>query len=112
MFAPLARRDQRDKGETYVRGLLLDGRRKSMQPMGERLGVDHQGLQQFVSSSTWAAMPQVNEPEWRGMIFNMAGNWPAPTEQLPDQGLPSAAARVRLTTEARRELRRSTGCTR
>src|SRR4051812_21554118 len=57
MFAPLARRDQRDKGATYVRGLLLDGRRKSMQPMAERLGVDHQGLQQFVSSSTWAVEP-------------------------------------------------------
>src|ERR671932_216510 len=53
MFAPLGRRDQRDKGATYGRGLLLDGRRKSMQPMAERLGVDHQGLQQFVSSSTW-----------------------------------------------------------
>src|SRR3954453_19199346 len=57
MFAPLARADQRNKGATYVRGLLLDGRRKSMQPMAERLGVDHQGLQQFVSSSTWAVEP-------------------------------------------------------
>src|SRR4051794_1116993 len=57
MFAPLARRDQRDKGVTYVRGLLLDGRRKSMQPMAARLGVDEQGLQQFVSSSTWAVEP-------------------------------------------------------
>src|SRR3954452_13424231 len=57
MFAPLARRDQRDKGATYVRGLLLDGRRKSMQPMAERLGVDEQGLQQFISSSTWAVEP-------------------------------------------------------
>ena len=57
MFAPLARRDQRDKGATYVRGLLLDGRRKSMQPMAERLGVDEQGLQQFVTSSTWAVEP-------------------------------------------------------
>src|ERR687886_2573598 len=53
MFAPLVRSDQRDKGATYVRGLLLDGRRKSMQPMAERLGVDHQGLQQFVTTSTW-----------------------------------------------------------
>nr|WP_245887103.1 transposase [Umezawaea tangerina] len=53
MFAPLARSDQRAKGETYLRGLLLDGRRKSMQPMAERLGVDHQGLQQFVTTSTW-----------------------------------------------------------
>src|SRR4051794_21227635 len=57
MFASLARRDQRDKGATYVRGLLLDGRRKSMQPMAARLGVDEQGLQQFVSSSTWAVQP-------------------------------------------------------
>jgi SRSO17 transposase len=36
-----------------VRGLLLDGRHKSMQPMAARLGVDHQGLQQFVTTSTW-----------------------------------------------------------
>src|ERR671939_926461 len=57
IFAPLVRRDRRDKGATYVRGLLLDGRRKSMQPMAERLGVDQQGLQQFVSSSTWAVEP-------------------------------------------------------
>src|SRR3954467_3337257 len=57
MFAPLVRSDQRNKGATYLRGLLLDGRRKSMQPMAERLGVAHQGLQQFVSSSTWAVEP-------------------------------------------------------
>ncbi len=35
-------------------GLMLDGRRKSMQPMGERLGIDYQQLQQFISSSSWA----------------------------------------------------------
>src|SRR3712207_1298698 len=54
--ARVARRDQRDKGVAYVRGLLLDGRRKSMQPMAGRLGVD-QGLQQLFSSSTWAVEP-------------------------------------------------------
>jgi SRSO17 transposase len=53
LFVPLARADQRAKGETYLRGLLMDGSRKSMQPMAARLGVDHQGLQQFVTSSTW-----------------------------------------------------------
>lgn len=53
VFTPLARSDQRAKGISYLRGLLLDGRRKSMQPMAERLGVDHQGLQQFLTSSTW-----------------------------------------------------------
>ncbi|MFD5922932.1 transposase, partial [Kitasatospora sp. NPDC058201] len=53
VFAPLVRRDQRAKGGLYLRGLLLEGRRKSMQPMAERLGVDHQQLQQFMTSSTW-----------------------------------------------------------
>jgi SRSO17 transposase len=53
MLDSLPRSDQRAKGELYVRGLLTDGARKSMQPMAQRLGVDHQGLQQFVTSSTW-----------------------------------------------------------
>lgn len=53
MFGGFARRDQRAKGELYLRGLMLDGKRKSMQPMAERLGIDHQQLQQFVSTSTW-----------------------------------------------------------
>jgi SRSO17 transposase len=53
MLGALARTDQRAAGELYVRGLLTDGRRKSMQPMAERLGVDHQRLQQFITSSTW-----------------------------------------------------------
>ncbi|WP_432705641.1 transposase, partial [Actinoallomurus iriomotensis] len=46
VFAGLPRSDQRATGGLYVRGLLLDGQRKSMQPMAERLGVDHQRLQQ------------------------------------------------------------------
>ena len=53
MLGGLPRKDQRAAGELYVRGLLADGRRKSMQPMAERLGVDHQRLQQFITSSTW-----------------------------------------------------------
>jgi SRSO17 transposase len=53
MLGGLARKDQRAAGELYVRGLLMDGQRKSMQPMAERLGVDHQRLQQFITSSTW-----------------------------------------------------------
>ncbi|MEX5637469.1 IS701 family transposase [Parafrankia sp. FMc2] len=53
VWADLPRRDQRAKAELYVRGLMLDGKRKSLQPMAERLGVDHQGLQQFLRNSTW-----------------------------------------------------------
>ncbi len=56
-FSSLPRSDQRAKGSLYLRGLMQDGRRKSMQPMGERLGVDYQQLQQFVSSSSWKVEP-------------------------------------------------------
>ena len=53
MLGGLARKDQRAAGELYVRGLLTDGQRKSMVPMAARLGIDHQRLQQFITSSTW-----------------------------------------------------------
>jgi SRSO17 transposase len=54
MYAPLVRCDQRAKGEQYVRGLLLEGRRKSIQPMAARLpDGDEQCLQQFVNQSPW-----------------------------------------------------------
>jgi len=54
IYAPLRRCDQRAKAACYTRGLLIEGRRKSMQPMAARLGdVDDQGLQQFISDSPW-----------------------------------------------------------
>lgn len=53
MLGPLQGYRQPAKGELYVRGLLTNGQRKSMQPMAERLGVDHQQLQQFITSSSW-----------------------------------------------------------
>jgi SRSO17 transposase len=36
-----------------VQGLLLDGERKSMEPLAERTGTDAQAIQQFVSQSPW-----------------------------------------------------------
>lgn len=58
MFAPFARKDQRRWGEVYVRGLMLDGKRKSIEPMAARLGDgDEQCLQQFVNQSPWAWEP-------------------------------------------------------
>src|SRR4051794_15916056 len=54
MFEPLARKDQRRWGEVYVRGLMLDGKRKSIEPMAARLADgDEQCLQQFVNQSPW-----------------------------------------------------------
>lgn len=58
VYAPLVRCDQRAKAEQYVRGLLLEGRRKSIQPMAARLpDGDEQGLQQFITDSPWDDEP-------------------------------------------------------
>ena len=57
VFASLARKDQRATSRYYLQGLMLEGRRKSMQPMAQRLGIDHQRLQQFVSTSPWPVEP-------------------------------------------------------
>lgn len=60
----LGRQGRRDWAELYVRGLLLDGRRKSAGAMAERLQrIDRstrdyeQGLQQFLSQSPWDERP-------------------------------------------------------
>jgi SRSO17 transposase len=58
VFEPLARADQRRWGECYLRGLMLDGKRKSIQPMASRLpDGNEQALQQFVSQSPWDWRP-------------------------------------------------------
>jgi SRSO17 transposase len=54
MFESMRRKDQRRWGECYVRGLMLDGKRKSIEPMAARLSDgDEQCLQQFVNQSPW-----------------------------------------------------------
>src|SRR3954447_23967301 len=58
MFEPMARKDQRRWGEVYLRGLMLDGKRKSIEPMAARLeDGDEQCLQQFVNQSPWRCEP-------------------------------------------------------
>jgi SRSO17 transposase len=48
------RSEQRKWGGCYLRGLMLEGRRKSIEPMAARLGDgDEQCLQQFVNQSPW-----------------------------------------------------------
>ncbi|GAT69862.1 transposase [Planomonospora sphaerica] len=65
VFSGFARIDQRRWGERYVRGLLTDRRRKSMEPMAARLGVDRQGLQQFCTDAPWSHRLVLAEPAWR-----------------------------------------------
>ncbi len=58
VFASVPRRDQRAKGDCYLRGLMLDGRRKSVAAMAGRLpDGDEQNLQQFVNQSPWDPVP-------------------------------------------------------
>ncbi|AIA01358.1 transposase [Streptomyces noursei] len=89
MFAPLVRRDQREKGSLYLRGLLLDGRRKSMQPMAERLGVDHQQLQQFVTSSTWPCDAVRARLAWRAVRVVRPQAWVVDDTGFPKDGTSS-----------------------
>jgi len=58
VFASLPRTDQRARGQCYLRGLMLDGRRKSIEPMAARLGeVHYQALHHFVATSPWDWRP-------------------------------------------------------
>jgi SRSO17 transposase len=53
LIAGLGRSERRVAATRYVEGLLMPGQRKSIIPMAERLGVDSQSLQQFVTDSPW-----------------------------------------------------------
>lgn len=56
VFAPLTRSGWQDRAGDYLRGLMLDGRRKSIQPMAARLAGPHeQALNHFVTNSPWDA---------------------------------------------------------
>jgi SRSO17 transposase len=58
VFASLARADRRALAQCYLRGLLLDGRRKSIEPMAARLGeVHYQALHHFVAVFPWDWRP-------------------------------------------------------
>ncbi|MGW9047606.1 IS701 family transposase [Streptomyces lydicus] len=90
VFAPLVRRDQREKGALYLRGLLLEGRRKSMQPMADRLGVDHQQLQQFITSSTWRFDAVRARLAWRAVRVVRPQVWVVDDTGFPKDGISSA----------------------
>jgi SRSO17 transposase len=84
MYGSLARCDQRAKGEQYVRGLLLEGRRKSIQPMAARLpDGDEQGLQQFITDSPWR-----DEPVRRRLAVRMTREIEPVGWIVDDTGLP------------------------
>jgi SRSO17 transposase len=55
LLEPMGRRERQHWARVYVQGLLLDGERKSIEPMASRIeGADVQALRQFVGQSPWA----------------------------------------------------------
>ena len=62
LISGLGRSERRVAATRYVQGLLMPGQRKSIIPMAERLGLDAQSLQQFVTDSPWK-----EEALWRAI---------------------------------------------
>ena len=85
--------------EVYLRGLLLDGHRKSIQPMAGRLravdggGRDYeQALQQFVNQSPWADRPVRDRLAHRVLATAGAGGFLIVDDTgFPKQGAHSVA---------------------
>src|SRR4051812_13280862 len=61
-LARLGRKEQRRWAPFYVKGLILPGERKSVEPMAARVAPgDLQQLHHFVSTSPWATAPLEDE---------------------------------------------------
>ena len=89
MFASMRRRDQRRWGEVYLRGLMLDGKRKSIEPMAARLADgDEQCLQQFVNQSPWDPVPVR-----RALARRMSRELAAEAWVIDDTGFPKFGKR-------------------
>jgi len=92
MLAPLQRSDQRRWGEVYLRGLMLDGRRKSIEPMAARLpDGDEQCLQQFVNQSPWEWQPVRRRLARRPSAAIVAEAWIVDDTSFPKFGRDSVA---------------------
>jgi SRSO17 transposase len=58
LLEPLGRRERKHWSEVYVRGLLLDGERKSIEPLAARVPDGNvQAMQQLVGQSPWEWWP-------------------------------------------------------
>ena len=65
LLEPVGRSERRHWGEVYVRSLLLDGERKSIEPLATRLPEGNvQAMQQFIGQSPW---------EWNPVWERLAG---------------------------------------
>ena len=84
MLTPLGRKERHHWGCLYVRGLLLDGERKSIGAMLSRLpDANEQNLQQFVSQSPWPW-----HPLWQRLALKLNRAFTATAWIIDDTGFP------------------------
>ena len=85
LLEPLGRSERRYWGSVYVRGLLMEGERKSIEPLAARLPEGNvQALQQMVGQSPW---PWV--PVWERLAKRMTAELePEPVWVIDDTGFP------------------------
>lgn len=58
VFSSLRRKGWQERSHTYLTGLMLDGRRKSVEPMAARLNeANDQSLQHFLANTPWDPVP-------------------------------------------------------
>jgi SRSO17 transposase len=85
LLEPLGRSERRHWGAVYIRGLLLNGERKSIEPLADRSDEGNvQALQQFVGQSPWDWMPL-----WERLGKRMTAELePDPVWVIDDTGFP------------------------
>ena len=89
LVEPLGRSERRHWADVYVRGLLLDGERKSIEPLAARVPDGNvQALQQLVGQSPWDWLPV-----WERLAQRMAAElMPDPVWVVDDTGFPKQGA--------------------
>jgi SRSO17 transposase len=85
LVEPLGRSERRHWADVYVRGLLLDGERKSIEPLAARVPDGNvQALQQLVGQSPWDWLPV-----WERLAKRMTAELaPDPAWVVDDTGFP------------------------
>src|SRR6202142_4754642 len=93
LLEPVGRSERRHWGEVYVRSLLLDGERKSIEPLATRLPEGNvQAMQQFIGQSPWEC-----NPVWERLGKRMTAElepdsaWGGDDTGFPKQGTHSVA---------------------
>jgi len=93
LLEPVGRSERRHWGEVYVRSLLLDGERKSIEPLATRLPEGNvQAMQQFIGQSPWEW-----SPVWERLGKRMTAEleldaaWVVDDTGFPKQGTHSVA---------------------